>query len=732
MLRAINAEPISEEGLSIDDLRNRLLRQWEQAGLFSKAETREQRDRQVLTSILREALTDKKRLSLSGVGLVKWFVGVPDELSLPGAMRQSPWNFTDDEACRLIGYLLDGLRPRRAMNLPEGAGTPAWGDVSDWPQWAYGRGEPGKRKNVSQWGHCQSAVVRHFLRRLLADSGLSDDQKQSASTELMDDVWQALQSHADDPILSRGTTNGTFRLDPRWLRTRLARPDEVWECDTCATSSTHNIRGVCPRNRCPGTLSHANQERLGENHYRILYQSADLPPALSAEEHTAQIDSDEARQRQDKFKNGGINLLSSSTTFEVGVDLGDLDVVFLRNVPPEPFNYTQRVGRAGRRETPGLALTYCRRNPHDLYHYENPVDRVINGVVRPPRLRMTNEKIILRHMVATALSAFFRENTVRFKDVKNFVGDWLNPHAVADFRGFCEGNGELTDSLCQIVPGNMHGRVGFEDNSWIDNIAGPRSRFALVEEAVCADYREMQVLREKYNDQDDDSRVSRIMRRQKTIAKEKTLKFLSRKAVIPKYGFPVDVVELEIRSRDGNPTGVELQRDLSQAIAEYAPGGKVVANKLEWESCGVRAVPGKAWTIRYYWYDDARNFNQSNEDGPSGSSSKQKYLIPEFGFVTPLSKQPTKPHGRAQRLYTTRPFFHGFGKDAQPETKTIRGVQVTRASPGTLVILCEGRNREGFYICQSCGAHMTGPKGKHKSPLDSECKGSPGTILAWS
>ena len=62
MLRAINAGPVDEEGLSIDDLRNRLLRQWEQAGLFSKADTREQRDRQVLTSILREAVTDEKRL----------------------------------------------------------------------------------------------------------------------------------------------------------------------------------------------------------------------------------------------------------------------------------------------------------------------------------------------------------------------------------------------------------------------------------------------------------------------------------------------------------------------------------------------------------------------------------------------------------------------------------------------------------------------------------------------
>ena len=442
------------------------------------------------------------------------------------------------------------------------------------------------------------------------------------------------------------------------------------------------------------------------------------------EEHTAQIDSDEARQRQDKFKNGGIHLLSSSTTFEVGVDLGDLEVVFLRNVPPEPFNYTQRVGRAGRRETPGLALTYCRRNPHDLYHYEDPVNRVVGGTVHPPRLQMTNEKIILRHMVATALSAFFRKNGVRFNKVENFVEGWSSPRAAADLKEFCEGNNALTDSLRQIVPENMHDRTGLEDDGWIDNIAGSQSRFAYVEAEVCADYSAMEVLRRQYFEQGKDSYVSRIGRRMKTIAEERTLNFLSRKAVIPKYGFPVDVVELDIRSRDGNPTGVALQRDLSQAIAEYAPGCRVVANKLEWESCGVKAVTGKAWPVRHYQYDDARNFTQWDEGDPSVSASRRKYLIPEFGFVTPLFKQPMEPRGRARRLYTTRPFFHGFGKEALLEPKTILGVQVTKALPGTLVILCEGRNRGGFYICRSCGAHMTGPKGRHQSPSDSECKGT--------
>ena len=78
----------------------------------------------------------------------------------------------------------------------------------------------------------------------------------------------------------------------------------------------------------------------------------------------------------------------------------------------------------------------------------------------------------------------------------------------------------------------------------------------------------------------------------------------------------------------------------------------MVANKLEWESCGVKAVTGKAWPVRHYQYDDARNFTQWDEGDPSVSASRRKYLIPEFGFVTPLFKQPMEPRERARRLYT--------------------------------------------------------------------------------
>ena len=95
MLRALQAIPIAPDGLSIDDLRSRLLNQWDQAMLFSAADTAEGRYRKVLESLLREALTDERRLSLSGVGLVEWSVKIPDDVALPASAGMSPWNLSE-------------------------------------------------------------------------------------------------------------------------------------------------------------------------------------------------------------------------------------------------------------------------------------------------------------------------------------------------------------------------------------------------------------------------------------------------------------------------------------------------------------------------------------------------------------------------------------------------------------------------------------------------------------
>ena len=732
ILRALKAFAVDPEGLSIHDLSNRLYQQWDHFNLFQSTQSKEAKNLEVLVRAISEAVSSEKRLSLAGVGLVKWFVKLPKGFHPPNLMMEPPWNLDLAEANTLMCYLLDTMRSNLAISLSK-LDTPLnWDDVSPYPQIAYCIGTPGRRRNVRQWGSKLSGPVKHFLARLLANTNLPESVKIQKSVELMKTLWDAIHSHdrnlpEAERLLVDARHDGTFQLNIAWLRLSKANEDELFECNTCAIVTSLSIRNICPRNYCPGELVQANKKSLQQNHYRSLYKSKNLPPDFKAEEHTAQIQSDEAREKQNKFKSGGIHLLSSSTTFEVGVDLGDLEVVFLRNVPPEPFNYVQRVGRAGRRKNPGLALTYCRRNPHDLYHYEDPKNRILQGSVKPPQLQLKNEKIVSRHLVAVALSAFFRANNncERFKCVGNFIKDWKSPSALSDFKNFCRGNDELRKSLCKLVPQEISALAdSLESDSWVDKIAGSDSRFAQAEDEVCEDHRSLSELMQEQIKDKKFHHAGNTQERLDTIESESTLTFLSRKAIIPKYGFPVDVVELDTHARkDRNSSQVSLQRDLSLAISEYAPGGKVVANKLEWKSHSVKMIRGKKLPVNYYTYDDARNFRQSNVS----NNYPNKYMSPIFGFVTPYFDKPKEPVRRYQRLYTTRPFFHGFMDDNPNfDTKQFLGVKVRKALPGKLIILCEGKNKRGFYICKQCGSHHTEKTGSHKNSNNKNCNGTLG------
>jgi ATP-dependent helicase YprA (DUF1998 family)/very-short-patch-repair endonuclease len=127
---------------------------------------------------------------------------------------------------------------------------------------------------------------------------------------------------------------------------------------------------------------------------------ADLKCVLEAREHTAQVASEDREDREKRFRNGNLPLLFCSPTMELGVDIAQLNVVNLRNVPPTPANYAQRSGRAGRGGQPALVFTYCAgRSPHDQYFYREP-SKMVAGSVAPPRIDLRNCDLIRSHIHA--------------------------------------------------------------------------------------------------------------------------------------------------------------------------------------------------------------------------------------------------------------------------------------------------------------------------------------------
>ncbi|MCB0013267.1 MAG: DEAD/DEAH box helicase, partial [Anaerolineales bacterium] len=125
---------------------------------------------------------------------------------------------------------------------------------------------------------------------------------------------------------------------------------------------------------------------------------------VEAREHTAQVPSEERLKREARFRSADLPVLYCSPTMELGVDISQLNVVNMRNVPPTPANYAQRSGRAGRSGQPALVFTYCTSgSPHDQYFFHRP-HQMVAGQVAPPRLDLANEDLLKAHIQAVWLT----------------------------------------------------------------------------------------------------------------------------------------------------------------------------------------------------------------------------------------------------------------------------------------------------------------------------------------
>ncbi len=140
-------------------------------------------------------------------------------------------------------------------------------------------------------------------------------------------------------------------------------------------------------------------EREANRYFRDFYlRSSALLREAEAREHTAQIDYERREERERRFRDGELKCLFCSPTMELGIDIADLQLVHLRNVPPTPANYAQRSGRAGRKGDPSLVMTYCLAGSgHDQYFFHHQRE-MVSGAVQPPRIDLTSEDLARAHL----------------------------------------------------------------------------------------------------------------------------------------------------------------------------------------------------------------------------------------------------------------------------------------------------------------------------------------------
>jgi ATP-dependent helicase YprA (DUF1998 family) len=485
------------------------------------------------------------------------------------------------------------------------------------------------------------------------------------------------------------------------------------------------------------------------------------PMALIAAEHTAQLNTAQADQVFSKAEEHellfqdvnlgpddtgrelpAIDVLSCTTTMEVGIDIGTLSGVSLRNMPPARANYQQRAGRAGRRGNAVATVTaFGSADSHDEHYFSHP-DQMIRGAVDDPTLTLDNPEIARRHITAYLLQRYHQvtlpeirpEDQPHLFAVLGTVEEFRDPTSVlnrADFGQWLAANGaSLKDEVSAWIPTE----IAETDRQRLLNELVPET-LRVIDEAIEYD----PAAEEADNggaDDDDDENSSGLEapdeegeeRPGRDPASENLLDRLLYKGVLPRYAFPTDVAAFHVFDRDRSTLYRPAFRftpsqGLPVALSEYAPGKEVwIGNKL-WTSGAIyspmRSERYQAWLNRRFYYE-CRNCHYARTTtldegtkgeikdceacGATGTFGPATFWLRPPGFAHPVNKEEgTSPDDQPARSYATRAKLTMHTPPAEAHWATLNDRIRVYSTRQHLLVTNRGPRQEGYTYCTKCG-----------------------------
>ena len=513
--------------------------------------------------------------------------------------------------------------------------------------------------------------------------------------------------------------NGKLYIDLSRIKPCFDDTHVWYKCEQCS-----EITPFVLKNRCPICGSN-HIHKMGSSEYEALsFWRKPISDAIEGnpihvidtEEHTAQLSHKDQRNDlwskteqyelrfQDLIQDNEtpVDILSSTTTMEVGIDIGSLVAVGLRNIPPMRENYQQRAGRAGRRGSSlSTIVTFCEDGPHDTLYFNNPIP-MFRGDPRRPWIDVQSEKLLQRHLTMIILQEYLSENKMSLDMIPaaNFLKEYLD-----DFNNYLDTYNINNRNL--LLPTESK----FNYLKFTSELKKALNQL----KEKCETHPELFGLYDGAKESDE----------------KVLLDTLYEEGIIPTYSFPKNVVSTYIPDMSGKII-YEVDRGLDVAIGEYAPGRSIVVDKQTYQIGGFyypgsERRHGQALTPARAYTEDP-NYIKSviacAECGWFGLMEDNTKNCPFCGNKhLKAIRQMMRPWGFAPRNAESIPdvqLSEEYTAVQQPLYSTLpeademkliphcKNIRIASRTNQRIIMLNKGSNDKGFMVCKDCGAAMPG------------------------